>query len=519
MQNKQGLSSIMKQRRNSGFTLLEFIAVVAIGGFIITMTLQQSSVFNKQNYATQVATETLGYAKLANRFINNRYQDIYETTKTTPIVVSLAQITAEVKLPMMPKRNLQGLIPCVWITQSGNQIQPYMFFVNPPDGKYKKPTPDLAFEIMQKIGPQSGFVETNSIAYGLYKGWQFPVSSFATNSCGGSVIAPDSIVMNLGMMQDLHIPLQPDISLHRPEDQTTNPGDSNNANTMQTTLDVADYDSRKNIDNPHRIVFNNTTNVGLQAASSYSLNGSRYPQPQDSSLRDLGTKTNLLVVRSGSLESDLVKTIAKQGSFTANTIQPTLQVNQGDSCDASEIGAAAIMKPNPTNAFLRGLALCTKNPVYCSRAGDEDGNNPCWLPTTSYSIIFDHPLPDYSVNCATMVAPGFHIVPGSITYVAGPGPGAFGYSPGTCCRWNQENVYSTKSEQGISGFIDIYKSSTKFGLTVIQGEKIVQKYGAVRDGDFCPTDCGNYYVFVPVRITGVTCSNDTSDFEYNVPGS
>lgn len=504
------------KRRNSGFTLIELIGVMVIVVLLTKMLISQYQEVTNRTYATRVATETLGYAKLANRFINNRYQDIYEATKTTPVVISLAQITDEVKLPMMSKRNLQGLIPCVWITQSGNQIQPYMFFVNPSDGKFKKPTPDLAYEIMQKIGPQSGFVETNSIAYGLYKGWQFPVSSFATNSCGGSVIASDSIVMNLGMMQELHVPLRPDVSLHRPEDQASNPGDSNNSNTMQTTLDVAHAEN--GIDNPHRIVFNNTTNVGLQAASSYQKQAGDIT-PQDQFLTNLGTKTNLLVVRSGSLESNVVKKIVNQGSFTAKTIQPTLQVDQGASCDASEIGAAAIMKPNPTNAFLRGLALCTKNPVYCSRTGDLDGNNPCWLPTTSYSIIFDHPLPDYSVNCATMVAPGFHIVPGSITYVAGPGPGAFGYSPGTCCRWNPENVYSTKSEQGVSGFIDIYKSSTKFGLTVIQGEKIVQKYGAVRDGDFCPTDCGNYYVFVPVRITGVTCSNDTSDFEYNVSGS
>lgn len=516
MQNRKKLLPIKSQHKNSGFTLLEVIAVITIGGAIITLTLQQSRVFNKRTTGTQIATETLGYAKLANRFINNHYQDIYETTKTTPVVINLSQITSEIKLPMMPKRNLQGLIPCVWVTQSGNQIQPYMFFVNPPDGKYSKPTPDLAYETMQKIGPQSGFVETNGIAYGLYKGWQFPVSSFATNSCGGSVIAPDSIVMNLGMMQDLHIPLQPDISLHRPEDQTTNPGDSNNSNTMQTTLDVANVDN--GVDNPHRIVFNNSTNVGFQAASSYQQQPSDR-RPQDQFLKTLGTKTNLLVVRSGTLDESKVKNTSNQGSFTAKTIQPTLQVDQGASCDASEIGASAIMKPNQTNAFLRGLAVCTKNPVYCSRTGDEDGNTPCWLPTTSYSIIFDHPLPDYSVNCSTMVAPGFHIVPGSITYVAGPGPGAFGYSPGTCCRWNPENVYSTKSEQGVSGFIDIYKSSAKFGLTVIQGEKIVQKYGAVRDGDFCPTDCGNYYVFTPVRITSVTCSNDTSDFEYKMTGS
>ena len=316
-------------------------------------------------------------------------------------------------------------------------------------------------------------------------------------------------------MQDLLIPLQPDVSLHRPEDTTSTPGDVNNSNTMQTSLDVADFDPRTNIDNPHRIVFNNTTNVGLQAASSYKKNSSDI-KPQDLKLTALGNQNNLLIVRSGTLDKNDVKYTPDQGSFSANTIKPTLHVDQGTSCDPTWIGAIAVMNPNPTLALQRGLALCTRNPVYCSRAGDENGDIPCWLPSNSYSIIFSRHLPDWSVNCAEMVGIGFHIVPGSITYTKGPEPSAFGFSPGTCCRWNPEQVYSTKSEQGVSGFIDIYKASTKYGLTVIQGEKIVQKYGAVRDGDFCPTDCGNYYAFAPVNITGVTCSNDTSDFEYNI---
>lgn len=509
----------MKKNKATGFTLIELMGVLALVGTVAFFTIQRTNQINQMTFATRLATETLGYSKMANRFINNRYQDIYSMTKTTPIVVSWDQITTEIKTPMMPKHNLQGLSPCVWITQSGNQIQPYLFFVNPTTGKFTKPTPDLALDVMQRIGPQSGYVEKNNIAYGLYKGWQYPVSSFSTNSCAGSTISPDSIVMNLGMMQDLHIPLQPDVSLHRPEDTTTPQGDVNNSNTMQTSLDVAHLTPGTNLDNPHRIVFNNATNVGLQAASSYNLNGAQLSPAQNLNLKALGDQNNLLIVRSGSLIESIAKNTPDQGSFSANTIQPTMRVNQGTSCDVSQIGAVAIMNPNPTNAFLRSLALCTRNPVYCSNASDLDGNIPCWLPTTSYSIIFDHPLPDYSVNCATMVAPGFHIVPGSITYVAGPGPGAFGFSPGNCCRWNQENVYSTKSEQGVSGFIDIYKSSARFGLTVIQGEKIVQKYGAVRDGDFCPTDCGNYYVFTPVRITSVTCSNDTSDFEYSVSGN
>lgn len=499
-------------KKNIGFTVIEIVGVLAIVSLIIFMTAKMMLPMNNVTKATKLATQSLGYAKMSNRYINNHYQDILSQTATTPVIISWSQITQEIKSPLMPARNIIGQIPCVYITQSGKQIQPYLYFVTPTDGKSQTPTADLALNTMMKIGPQGGFVQNNNV-YGLYKGWQYPASPLVPNLCGGSSVPTNTTVINLGMMQDLHVQLASDTTLHRPQDQTSAPGASNNGNTLLTTVDFANIDEYTRVDQPHRMIFNNNNKVGLQAANSYYEPDPVKARRQPTSLTALGAQNNLLVVRSGSIESSDTKNTLDQGGFAAGTLLATLQVDQGAACSTDQIGATAVIKPNSTNTIIRGQAQCTRNPVYC-------GNKPCWLQINSYSVIFSRPLADYSVDCAQMVAPGFHIVPGSVQYVQGPSPDAFGNRANSCCHWAPDGAnYSTGNvSDGISGFLKYYIQSADYGLSVLQGEKIVQKWGAFKNGSLeCQfTDCGNQYSYAPVLITSVTCSNDTSDFEYNV---
>lgn len=490
--------------KKNGYTLIELMLTLAIISTLTVLTLNSTNDITNQDKATKLAKQTLDYAKVANRYIKNHYQEILTQSATSSIIINWSQVMQEENQSIMTKTNLLGMTPCILVKQSGNMIQPYLYFVMPPTGSYTIPDPQLTKITMLRIGSQAGYLNQDGNIYGLYKGWQVSSSGFNSAVCQGGGLITNSPVINLSFMQDLQVQLASDKTLHRPEDQSLPPGDPNNANTMTTDL-YASVNNSDGTESPNRIVFNSTTNVGLQAASSYDAG--------TATVSKLASKKNLVVVRSG---ADNPQTLT-QGNFTALTLQPLAQHAIGEACSNDMIGAMGVQAPGAvTDVILRGEVQCTRNVLFCQGV-DPLGETPCWLPTRSLTFMFHQTLSDYSIDCSKQVAPGFFVAPGTVQYRQGPSPDAFGNRANHCCHWAPDGSnYSTGPVgAGIDGFLKTY-SNNKYNVSILVGEKIVQKWGAYRNDSFeCQfSDCGNQYSYAPVQITAFNCTNDTTSFTY-----
>lgn len=520
----------MHKEINQGFTLIEIIFAIAIMGVMAVMIMNNSNETLKEKNAVALAQETMDYAKITNRYIKNHYQEIYNLALTsgTPVVINWQTITAEEKQSVMKNKNRLGMIPCVYINNSGNQLIPYLYFVKPQSGTFRQPEQLVTNMAMKKIGAQAGYLASDGNAYGIYRGWQTSASGFNTAGCMGNGTVPNTLVINMSYMMDARSTLESDYTLHRPIDNTSVPGDPNNANTMTTDL----YASTNNPDgseSPHRIVFNSYTNTGLQAANSYA--GGASP---------LAGKQNLVVVRSGDNNPNNLA----QGNFSAKTVQPTAQVSVGQGCDSTMLGAIAnVCSPGSSNCtttlaeqVIRGQMQCTYNVLFCQGVDPTDStgskllNGYCWLPITTLDFLLNRPVRtadpeqkdwygnklNYSADCSQAVGRGFFILPGSVQYGDGPSPDEFGNHPNYCCHWVRQNNYESGAVvAGEPGWNKPLRNDY-FQVEVQIGTRIVQKWAAVKNSDpWCWTsDCGNQYSYAPVLIQHYTCTNDATNFFY-----
>ena len=517
---------LIKFKKKSGFTLFEIIFSLAILGIMAVMIIKNNYETLKEKYAVTLAQDTMDYAKISNRYIKNHYQEIYTLASTsgTPVVINWQTITAEEKQSVMKNKNRLGMIPCVYINNSGNQLIPYLYFVRPSSGAFRQPEQLVTNMAMKKIGAQAGYLASDGNAYGVYRGWQTSASGFNSAGCLGNGTVPNTLVINMSYMMDARSTLESDYTLHRPIDNTSSPGDPNNANTMTTDL-YASSNNSNGTESPHRIVFNSYSNTGLQAANSYA--GGTSP---------LAGKQNLVVVRSG----DNTQNNLSQGNFSAKTIQPMARVSVGQGCDPTMLGAIARVcdlndpscQTTLAEKIIQGQMQCTYNVLFC-QGTDPTSSKPlngyCWLPISSLDFLLTKPVRtsnsttdeyghklNYSADCSQSVGRGFFILPGSIQYGDGPSPNEFGNNANYCCHWVRQNNYETGSVGAGEAGWEKYIENKTFNVRIMLGTRIVQKWGAVKNSDpWCWTsDCGNQYSYAPVLIRNYTCTNDTTNFTY-----
>lgn len=486
--------------KSRGFSAIELMMVLALVALLVVLGNYTAQSIERKLLATKVATQTLAYAKVTNRYIKNHYQEIYDQLSSDNGVKAITweEIDQEEKVANLPATNIQGLKPCVYVMVSAKQVEPYLFFVRAGLGKVKLPNQVMGGDITTKIGGFGGMMRQDGMMLGLSNGWSFELQNLSdiVASCGGSNFVPNSPVVNLGMMEDLRIQLSPDKSLDRPKDPFAPPGSVVNNNTLQTDIanshfDDADQNSK---DNPHRFIFNNRSLVGLQAANSY-----HGPHPDD----PITIRKDLLLVK---VQGDAIQD-RTQGSFAADTLQPLLKVEQGQTCDITQIGSIAQMLPssdNPLSNLILGQAQCSHNPLFCQEGQDQTGQSPCWLPITPVSIRFNTSGSD--VSCSKLAGAGFFILKSSLHITHGVDPG----TPPWECHWEFHGRTSTTTDGGWERFI-----KSPDGRARALDEVYAVAYWE-SERDFVGSDCRTKTDWRPANITSVICTNDPAVVTYNL---
>ncbi len=244
--------------------------------------------------------------------------------------------------------NLYNQIPCLGVnrTQSG-ELQAFLFWAtnNTTDA-----TPLNVAQIASLKLDGGGYFD-NSVSTPVIKsraGWSLDTASpvFADIAqCGASMIAPNSVIINMQMSPEYNKQLSDTMSLSRESDNKYQLGDVRNRNTSKANI----YFSENG--NNHEIVLNTESNVRLV------------------------TQNNEVTLQNG--------------NFTANSLRANEEQEPGASCSDNEVGSIARQATPPAGLekIQQSNVVCTKSKIICDAYGVEN----CWIPVKGTNMVYTDP--------------------------------------------------------------------------------------------------------------------------------
>ena len=86
--------------KKNGYSIIELMLTLAIISTLTVLTLNSTSDIINQDKATKLAKQTLDYAKVANRYIKNHYQEILTQSATSSIIINWSQAVSYTHLTL-----------------------------------------------------------------------------------------------------------------------------------------------------------------------------------------------------------------------------------------------------------------------------------------------------------------------------------------------------------------------------------------------------------------------------------
>lgn len=472
----------MNIKNQRGFSILEACLALLIVMGTTSIIIDQINYYTSLKKATIYADQTKGYAKAFTRMLTDNYAQYYTNTQSNPSLIQVIPVSTLKSAGYLPTgvstTNIYLQSPCAIIQLNGqsNQLQAIMIY-GMNTSTTNTLTRNLGWRAATSAGGEFGVVESDLSVSGTGKGWSLPASSSllsAISNCDLKTLPRNSLVVNLSMLPEFSQNLESDPTLHRVKDTTssTNPGDPNNANTMQT--DIVMQSKSGSTSQTSGIYLSGTSGsngVFLGSGVSKSLNASYQ----------------------GHYKADDV--IVAGGNIAANTIKPLQAVNQFDSCphnsqydDVGKIAADASNK-----GYIKQHLICTYNPYYCGNAP----NKSCYLPINSVTIQF-HPNSTNGFDCSQTAGTGFYVVPNSATY-----------------QTNNSNIQPDKSWCSLQ-WGDVKTDGTYGSWTsAYSSNGMTYAIYPMQHYEWVGCSWGSCCSFNGERspvITSISCTNDTSTF-------
>ena len=313
----------------------------------IAVFRQQTS---QRNNAKLLASQTERYAEAFAWYMHNNYESAAWQLSGT---VTLTRQSLADKWPTeLATVNFLGQAPCVVITPSRYGTDALMYYTG---GRSSEVT--VNNDALMLLGNIGGILHDGKV-YGN-SGWSTDNLS-AANGCGEQ-LANGSLVINLNLLPDWNLTLQPDISVSKmpypvnPANIRTLPGHLQNTNTVKANITF-------------------TNNSGVIIDNSDSANPVLLNMAY-------GAASNQATLAVGSDNTTLV----------ADTFQPVQQGQSGDACLPDELGKIIVDSGNQNNAAYQFLArntlVCTQNTLQC---GSVNASQTCYIPSIANSIVFQN---------------------------------------------------------------------------------------------------------------------------------
>ncbi len=336
-------------KKQTGFTLSEilimvFILSIAMGSFI-KWQIYRNTLLATRTYVDQ----TKVYSNVFIGYLKSNLNNISAIVNpSNPIAISWSDLASQGYVPTgLTGKNSYNQSPCLIVTQNNgsNLLYPILVFV---DGQNTES--GITTRAMALMGGYSGiYMRNNDTVTGDFGLWSYP--SFAgayrglINHCGGR-IADNSIVMNIGMINDFNDAITPDVSVHRYKDQINpNLGESFNANTAYTDITLTTNGSTSS----NKLYFNHTQSVYFSQSNN----------------------------------SNPTVTL-NNGSLVAQALLPTTKKTPGQICDPSQVGSVS-SQVDASYGMQASVLVCSYNPPVCQA---QAGSDYCFTPIKHNTIKF-----------------------------------------------------------------------------------------------------------------------------------
>lgn len=362
--------------KSKGFTIIELMFGLIIFALIVLSVVKAKEGVYSRDVNTSIATQTQLFEKIATNYIQNNYLQIQKQITNNPIYINVAQLSAAGYFPTgMITKNILGQVPCIYIANRNNHLEPLLFFVNTSStGIYKPQTITNAAELIAILGSTAGYIDASGDAVSMGNTWKISnaISLLNPAQCNGASIARYSLVVNLALTSNFNTNTDSDQSVYRGNDAGAVAGESENFNTLQTDVTLHQVAINGFVESYHALVIGN--NIQIRGSS---------------------TDNNAVATSNGGL---VVNNIIPSAS-NDNLYNSQITLQTGTACTMNQMGAMGSQTMQETSGRLISNQLqCVFNALLCQ--GSDPQGNPrngyCFLPQANTKLALVPNVPDIS---------------------------------------------------------------------------------------------------------------------------
>lgn len=365
---------VMKKNKISGFSAAEILVILSSTIMLLVVIVMSAYVFNIQQEGKITALKANKIAQVAIRYISYNY---YTLTNDIPQgsyeIINSSELFKDYYKDMVP---MYGYLPCLLVKKDNYYIEPYLFFVKPPNTEVPEFKKNVAIETIRSFGLSSG-IYYNGVVHGSGRRWYIKnVPSMDT--CNGAVTNYSPVIsLNLfdeGLNKNFRDLIPKQNGLLSSKALGTKLGDQNDYNTMKANWymyeEAPDFEKTGNF-KAQKIVFNSNNNLGIRSTH------------EDDKKNKVFINDNRVVRVETSDENGKNVKIA---NFVTGTFRSNRHQHQGDPCTREEIGQMASGIVDKKR--ITGLLICSFNPILCKVNTYKKDIETCWLETYPYSIRY-----------------------------------------------------------------------------------------------------------------------------------
>ncbi len=414
------------KNKKYGFTAIELLLALSVIAALVFMSIRIANKFSSELTGDSVARDAYQYSKSVERYINTHYSLLQELLtinngQSNGLIVTIPETILKNEgfiNSSYPNMNVLNQIPCAVIVWSNNRLQSFLYY------RGTNQTRTLGeYELnrgMQYTGAMIG-VYKNGVVQGALNLWNLDQAttenlliakgtadpSQGVNpdayQCGGDQIVNNSYVIDIVITQILNNKLAHDDNLHQYNDDGSQVDDPQNANTMESDLNM-DYRTANGQHIKSNMIFQMNPDCVMDPSDIATMQDYSSDNPRGCKNRQLALETSresnnvditVTGFQQGGNNQDLTQK-PYMGSLSALSIQPTAEVQIGTPCQISELGKMAKQQissdPNDVNNLYISQVQCMKNPL-CSPSSI---NETCYMPVNNVTIEIETKQDSYN---------------------------------------------------------------------------------------------------------------------------
>lgn len=372
---------ISLRKKITGAAVLDSLMALALLGSMLTCWVMFNQVNHNRKIAKKLAAETITYARIYAKYMNDNYSTLRNTAQSgTNVVLSPSSISGKWSTDLATS-NLFRQTPCVSIVanKKTGYLESILYYAG-GNTTFSNKEALILRQALVTLGGAGGLF-ANGIIRGN-SGWSIDRASdflATSNQCGNGELANNSLAINMDLLPEWNRETMPSTAIAKEIDGGGShdgirkmPGHLLNANTSKSDVTLLSGNGV--------IVDNHDEKNPIKLKMGYAE----------------GTNTATIGLYSNNQNTN-TKTLA-------DTLEPIQTGVAGDSCDIQEVGKIIADRGNSVTAeyLNRSTLVCSQNSMMCASV---NLSNTCYLPTEANRIIFANSTKGIQSSSGNFVCP------------------------------------------------------------------------------------------------------------------